>query len=168
MDVFSRLFKAGICFLFVRAVYWFSSNKRIAIFARKIWCGNSIKVAQAIVTNKHLCVRIDISFCRVSSLGKEGSEKKARNIRFRHARLISNDLFPFRRKKYVQPCFPFYPVYFVRHLLPNVTRHCSTYIRERICNMSRYILTNREGKGKKSRTSTFSATNIFFSRKVFA
>lgn len=74
--VFRCLFKAGIHF-FIWAVYWFSSNKRIAVFTRKIWCGNPIKVAQVIVTNIHLYLRIDISFRRVSAREKR-IQKKAR------------------------------------------------------------------------------------------
>ncbi|KAL0103205.1 hypothetical protein PUN28_017498 [Cardiocondyla obscurior] len=56
-----------IHFLLVRTVYWFSSNKRIAVFARKIWYGNPIKVAPVVLTNKYLYMWIDISFLYIQS-----------------------------------------------------------------------------------------------------
>lgn len=171
----------GIRFLFARAVYWFSSNKRIAVFTGKIWCDNPIKVAQAIVTNKHLLyIRIDIP-SRILSWKRGFGKKKvrARNIRFRLARLISDNFFPFRRKKYVRPySLSFYLLHFVRHLLPNVTRSAildiviHTYVREYPTRREIFSLNGRE-KERKAKLLLFQRIfiiKIFFfpSNSVFA
>lgn len=157
--------KQGYVFYLHETVYWFSFNKRIAVFTRKIWCGNPIKVAQAIVANKHLYIRIDISFRRVYLPWKRGFNWKARAKYSVSPRMpdFGRSLFP-SPQKYARlyspfPLSSFCQAFIIgRHSCLSRARLSALYVRK---PATRRDIFSSSGREEKRNFSTFSAKYFF-------